>query len=503
MKNRILSNSIRTIKKTFPRFLSLIVMSLLGVMVFVGLLATSPDMLITLDNYYDEKNVYDIKILSTMGLIEEDITTLKKFNNVKEVEGIYLTDVLLSSDENEYVLNISSIPKKINLIELVEGKLPQNEQEIVIEENFLEKTKYKLGDTIKLDSKNLNQKEFKIVGTIISPLYFNQTNLSQTRGTSSLGAGMVNYYSYVIDSTFTTDYYTNIYITIDDAKERVTSKEEYLELVNNITSQLENIKVNQENNRYQKIYNETLNEIEKNETEANKELNNVKKKLDLAKKKLDSSKKTLDSTKKQLKTFKEELDKGYKNLITGKKEYEKALKNNGIKEIEISKNIKLLKTNISNLEQLLASLDQSSQEYVVYINQLDTLKNQLKSLEILESTKKNLDKGITYINKCLNNDNSWVKRVGLVLLLDYYINDKYIDIVLTLSNNIKSDEYYVKMANSWLISICYIKYPDKTKIFLNNTKIDNWTYNKAISKICDSKRIDKDTKTKLRSKLKH
>ena len=58
MKNRILTNSARTIKKTFPRFLSLIIMSLLGVMVFVGLLATSPDMLATLDNYYDEKNVY-------------------------------------------------------------------------------------------------------------------------------------------------------------------------------------------------------------------------------------------------------------------------------------------------------------------------------------------------------------------------------------------------------------------------------------------------------------
>ena len=82
MKNRLNTNSIRTIKKTFPRFLSLIIMSLLGVMVFVGLLATSPDMLATLDNYYDKNNVYDIKILSTMGLIEDDIKSLENIKNI-------------------------------------------------------------------------------------------------------------------------------------------------------------------------------------------------------------------------------------------------------------------------------------------------------------------------------------------------------------------------------------------------------------------------------------
>ena len=82
MKNRLFTNSTRTIKKTFPRFLSLIIMSLLGVMVFVGLLATSPDMLATLDNYYDDKNVYDIKLLSSMGLIDDDITALSQLDNI-------------------------------------------------------------------------------------------------------------------------------------------------------------------------------------------------------------------------------------------------------------------------------------------------------------------------------------------------------------------------------------------------------------------------------------
>lgn len=416
MKNRILSNSTRTIKKTFARFLSLIVMSLLGVMVFVGLLATSPDMLTTLDNYYDTQNVYDIKILSSMGLIEDDISAIKKLKNIKEVEGIYSTDILLSSNNTEYVMNISSIPKQVNLIKLVEGKMPTQENEVVVEENFISKTKYKIGDTIKVDSNNFKNKEFKIVGTIISPLYFNQTNLSQTRGTSSLGTGVVNYYSYVLPNSFDVDYYTNIYITINNSKEKVTSKEDYIELVDNITLELDKIKNNQQDNRYQKIYNDALKEIEEQEIKANKELKDAKKELDSAKKKLDSSKKTLNSTKKQLITFKSELDKGYKKLTTGKEQYENALKNSDIKEKDITSNIKIINSNITRIEQLLQTLDTSSQEYTIYNNQLTTLKNQLKGLETLQSTKRYLDKGFKEYesNKELYNTSYSKYKKGLI-----------------------------------------------------------------------------------------
>ena len=392
-KNRLNTNGVRTIKKAFPRFLSLIIMSLLGVMVFVGLLAVSPDMLKTLDNYYDKQNTYDIKILSTMGLIEDDIESLKKINNIKEVEGIYSTDILLSSNNNEYVVNISSLPNKINKVELIEGKLPTKDNEIVVEENFLTKTKYKLGDTLSIDNDNLINKELKIVGTIVSPLYFNQTNLSQTRGTSSLGTGSVNYYSYVLESNFDIDYYTNIYITIKNAKEKITSKDDYLKLVDNVTNSIEDIKEVQEKNRYDKIYNEALEEIEKNEKEVNEELKDAKKELDKAKKELTSAKKTLDSTKKQLSTFKNELDKAKKNLDSAKTQYEKALKSNNLNEKDLTSNIKLLKENISNIEKIIPSLNQASQEYITYNTQLNILKEQLKGLETLESTKKTIDKG--------------------------------------------------------------------------------------------------------------
>jgi len=94
-KNHIKTNSYRTIKKSFPRFLSLMIMSLLGVLVFVGLTATSPDMLNTLDKFFDDKNTYDIKLLSTFGLTEDDLNALKDIDTIEDIEGIYSKDILI------------------------------------------------------------------------------------------------------------------------------------------------------------------------------------------------------------------------------------------------------------------------------------------------------------------------------------------------------------------------------------------------------------------------
>ena len=112
----------------------------------------------------------------------------------------------------------------------------------------------------------------------------------------------------------------------------------------------------------------------------------------------------------------------------------------------------------------------------------------------LKIFKKHLDEGFVFINKLLDS-NTWHIRIGLVLLLDYYINDKYIDKVLEISLSIKNNDHYVMMANAWLVSICYIKYPDKTKVILN--KLDIVTRRKAISKINDSRRVKEKISVKL------
>ena len=84
------------------------------------------------------------------------------------------------------------------------------------------------------------------------------------------------------------------------------------------------------------------------------------------------------------------------------------------------------------------------------------------------------------------------------MLLNYYLRDEYIDRVLRIVDDFKDDRYYSRMAVAWLISICYIKYPHKTKKYLKNSKLDDWTYNKSIQKICESLKVDKTIKEKIK-----
>lgn len=134
-------------------------------------------------------------------------------------------------------------------------------------------------------------------------------------------------------------------------------------------------------------------------------------------------------------------------------------------------------------------------EFIPYLDNWATNDVTCANLNIF---KRNQEEGFKQIQKYLKSSNSWEIRFGLVLLLDFYVNDSYIDEVLKLSQTIKSEEYYVKMANAWLLSICYIKYSNKMIPFLKENQLDDWTYNKTISKICDSLRVSKEEKEQLK-----
>lgn len=114
----------------------------------------------------------------------------------------------------------------------------------------------------------------------------------------------------------------------------------------------------------------------------------------------------------------------------------------------------------------------------------------------LKFIKKYQKEFLNFILPYLNDNKEYYKRFGIVILLDYYINDEYIDLVLSKILEIKSDYYYVNMAISWCLSICLIKYFDKTKNYLikNQNKLDKWVYNKTIQKAKESYRISKENK---------
>ena len=109
--------------------------------------------------------------------------------------------------------------------------------------------------------------------------------------------------------------------------------------------------------------------------------------------------------------------------------------------------------------------------------------------------KKNKDYFFNYINKNINSNNLWIRRLCFVLLLDYYVEEEYIDNIFMLCDKYNTKDYYVQMAVAWLISVCFVKYRDKTINYIKNNKLDDFTHNKSIQKIKESLRVCKEDKT--------
>ncbi len=248
MKNALMKDSLKEIKNTHKRFLSILLMAFLGVGFFAGIQATSPDMVNTIDKYYEDQQVYDIQIMSTLGLKDSDIQEVSKINGVEKAIGTYETDGKIEIGEKEIVAKVLCL-EDMNTPKLLEGRLPQSIDECVVEENFLTFNNKKIGDTIELNiakSKNYNgeeidylkQNKLKIVGTVQSPVY-----ISKDRGNSKLGAGKVNYYMYIDKENINAkDIYTNLYIKVKDADKYTTSKDQYKETVQNVKNEMDQIK---------------------------------------------------------------------------------------------------------------------------------------------------------------------------------------------------------------------------------------------------------------------
>lgn len=248
MKTKLLKHIFMKIKDNYKRFLSLICMAFLGVGFYAGIQSSSPDMLKTLDNFYDENNVYDISIISNVGLTEDDLLKLSKIKNVSQAINIQEKDSYLEIEENNYVVKLIEYNSQMNNVYIKEGRLPKNNNEVSVDNALLENNNLKLGDNITIDGK-----KYSIVGNVISPLYF-----SAERPNSNLGSGKVDYYIYVYNGSLDLEAYSNIYITVKGAKKYLTNSDSYKKLINNVKKDIELIKDKQQDIRYDELYSDII-----------------------------------------------------------------------------------------------------------------------------------------------------------------------------------------------------------------------------------------------------
>ena len=248
MKTKLLKHIFMKIKDNYKRFLSLICMAFLGVGFYAGIQSSSPDMLKTLDNFYDENNVYDISVISNVGLTEDDLLKLSKIKNVELAINIQEKDTYLEIEENNYVVKLIEYNSQMNNVYIKEGRLPKNNNEVSVDNALLENNNLKLGDSITIDGK-----KYSIVGNVISPLYF-----SAERPNSNLGSGKVDYYIYVYNGSLDLEAYSNIYITVKGAKKYLTNSDSYKKLINNVKKGIDLIKDKQQDIRYDELYSDII-----------------------------------------------------------------------------------------------------------------------------------------------------------------------------------------------------------------------------------------------------
>lgn len=427
MKKALIKDSVKQIKNTFKRFISILLMAFLGVGFFAGIKATSPDMIYTIDKYYDEQNVYDIKIVSTLGLTNQDLEEIAKIEEVEQIEGAYEKDALIDIDREEVVVKLLPI-KNINTPALIEGNLPENINECVVEKRFLESKNKKIGDFIEVKVENsendegeeiqyLKENKLKIVGIVESPLY-----ISSDRGTSTLGTGKVNYFMYISEENINANtIYTQIYVKMKDSNSYTTSSNEYEKKVEKLQNNIEQIKSERENARYNELIDTATKKLKEAEEKFNNEKSEAETKLAEARAEIEDGKKQIENAEteilenetnankkfneaeKQIKSAKYQLSQSESELKNKELEANQKFEELEMQKKSLQENLNTINAGLTILnEQYSQTLELLKDESLSYEQKQELLatKQILESkIEELNRNKANVESGISQINQ--------------------------------------------------------------------------------------------------------
>ncbi len=392
MKKVLFKDSVKQIAKTNKRFISILLMAFLGVGFFAGIRATSPDMKKTIDSYFDSTNMYDINVVSTLGLTDDDISAISKIDSVDKVYGIYSEDVFVSLKDEEAIVKLYSYNEEVNLLELVEGNLPEKEDECVIEVSMKDSKGVSVGDYIEI-KENLGEDEetsfkntkLKVVGIVRSPLY-----ISRDRGTTTLGSGKINYYMYVNKNNIISDIYTEADVLVKNSKELDTISDEYDELINKTIKDIESIKEERQTARYNELVNEANEKLDEAQAEFDTEKQDAERKIADAEKEISDGKLEIQKNEKKLSDAEKELEDGRN---TANAEFANAEAQISAAEAELGE----ASQQITDADILLKGKKEEASAAIEQINSgISTLDSTIKDLE---KNKTILEQGLAGLNK--------------------------------------------------------------------------------------------------------
>ena len=356
-----LKDIFREIKISLGRFLSILCIVAIGVAFFAGIKASAPDMKNSADTYFDKYNVQDIQVYSTIGLTKKDVAAIKKIKGVKSVQPSFSMDTLSQIDSTQMVIKVISygIDQKMNKIRVVEGRMPERENECLVEASSATNKLYgtfHIGDTIKLQSgtdealsKSLKHTKYKIVGTCYNPNY-----LSYEKGSSNIGSGTVNSFIYIQNTNVLKDYYTEVDVCVKGAKDLDCYSDEYFDVVDPVLKKIKKISNKQIDARIQSYQSE----LDEKKQEANDKFKDAENQFNDAQNKIDSGLSEIQSNELKLQNSKDQINQGWNEYYA---------------------NLQLL-DNIPTLQNAIAQIEESEKKLPKLLSQKEQVENGLQQI---------------------------------------------------------------------------------------------------------------------------
>lgn len=336
MKSIMKKTTLREIRQSLGRYLAIFAIVAMGIGFFAGLKITRQVMITSANAYLEEKQLYDFRLLSTLGFEEEDVQTLSSKEDVRFVEGAVAADILYFNQQgNEDVIKAHSLLQNINGLEVVAGRLPQQATECVVDANLYDKSA--LGTKIVLSENNVEEdldyfayREYTIVGIAQSSAY-----IQFERGTTALGNGQVSGFMYLLPQGFCAEFYTEIYVKFN--QDYPIYSKDYNDYIDEKEPLWKDYCKAQGERRYQAIV-----------ADAEAELANAKQTL--AEEKADA-KQTLADAKKELTDAEAELADAHAELADGWAKYNDSYAEFEEKIAEAEQKIADAEVDIANIEK--------------------------------------------------------------------------------------------------------------------------------------------------------
>lgn len=392
-RNVLVKEFFAEVWKTKNRFLSILLIVLLGVAFFSGIRAASPDMRLSADAFYDDSWLMDIQVSGTLGLTDEDVEELRAIDGVEEVEPAYSADVLCRLKETQAVVKLMSVTGDMNRVTVEAGRIPEKEGEIFMDTAFMDTYGYEIGDTIQVFAGDdgdildtLTGDTFTIVGYGTSPFY-----LSLDLGTSTVGSGNVEGIGVLTADNFSLKSYTGIYLLASEAEKEVAYTDGYTDVVDEVKNRIEEIADGRCEVRYAQIQADGERAIADGEAEiadARQELSDAEAELADGEKQIADAKKELEDGEKELADFRQQIADGEKQIADGESELADG-------ERQIASNEKTIQEGKSQLAAGQTQLDAAKKQITDGQSQLDAANAEITRQEqLLQSKAEEYEQGV-------------------------------------------------------------------------------------------------------------